>query len=232
MTPYGNRAYRGRLRAAALKPGSPARDTVNILGLEKYLRGVVPREMPSSWSAEAVACAGDRRAHVRRVRAVAPAGERTSRSATPRRARSTAGSPPRPRRRPRHSRRRRGRSWSTPPARRRSASSPRAAAAGRPRAACPTSPPRPTRTTAGTGNPNHNWTRALGDDAIEPAWPSIGELQQIGGRRARRLRRLGRARPALRLVGSQRSVTVSGDTARAVLGLRSTYFTFAVAARR
>ena len=54
VTPYGNRAYRGRLRAAAPKPGSPARDTVNILGLEKYLRGVVPREMPSSWSTEAV----------------------------------------------------------------------------------------------------------------------------------------------------------------------------------
>ena len=36
---------------------------------------------------------------------------------------------------------------------------------------------------------------------------------------------------ALSLVGSQRTVTVSGDTARAVLGLRSTYFTFAVAAR-
>ena len=54
MTPYGLRAYRGRLRAAAPKPGSPARDTVNILSLEKYLRGVVPREMPSSWSTEAV----------------------------------------------------------------------------------------------------------------------------------------------------------------------------------
>ena len=82
-----------------------------------------------------------------------------------------------------------------------------------------------------TGNPNHDWTRSLSDDAIEAAWPSIGELQQLvvaerdgGGDWGGRV-------VALTLVGSQRSVTVSGDTARAVLGLRSTYFTFAVAAR-
>jgi SpoIID/LytB domain protein len=38
----GNHRYRGALRFV----GS---DTVNVLGLEKYLRGVVPAEMPASW---------------------------------------------------------------------------------------------------------------------------------------------------------------------------------------
>lgn len=39
--------YRGVLRSAA-------RDTVNILRLDHYLRGVVPLEVPASWSPEAV----------------------------------------------------------------------------------------------------------------------------------------------------------------------------------
>ncbi|HET7327778.1 MAG TPA: SpoIID/LytB domain-containing protein [Nocardioidaceae bacterium] len=41
------KAYRGRLRATH-------DDTVNVLQLEDYLRGVVPREMPASWSSEAL----------------------------------------------------------------------------------------------------------------------------------------------------------------------------------
>ena len=43
----GNHRYRGALRFI----GS---DTVNVLGLEKYLRGVVPAEMPPSWRPEAL----------------------------------------------------------------------------------------------------------------------------------------------------------------------------------
>lgn len=41
-------AYRGALR-------SVKKDTVNVLSLDKYLRGVVPTEMPVSWEAEALA---------------------------------------------------------------------------------------------------------------------------------------------------------------------------------
>ena len=53
-TPSGSRAYRGRLRAAT-PPGSPAdRDTVNVLAMDQYVKGVVPHEMPASWHPEAV----------------------------------------------------------------------------------------------------------------------------------------------------------------------------------
>lgn len=38
----GNKRYRGALRFVAS-------DTVNVVGLEKYLRGVVPAEMPAGW---------------------------------------------------------------------------------------------------------------------------------------------------------------------------------------
>lgn len=40
-------AYRGALRSAA-------RDTVNVLALDRYLQGVVPLEMPALWEPEAV----------------------------------------------------------------------------------------------------------------------------------------------------------------------------------
>lgn len=45
------RPYRGKLRLA--RPRSD-RDVVNILPVEKYLRGVVPREVPALWHPEAV----------------------------------------------------------------------------------------------------------------------------------------------------------------------------------
>lgn len=46
-------AYRGVLRSASSGVGK-ARDTVNVVTMEHYLRGVVPLEMPASWNAEAV----------------------------------------------------------------------------------------------------------------------------------------------------------------------------------
>ena len=79
------RAYRGALRLAS-------NDTVNVLGLDDYVKGVVPREMPTSWQpaavrAQAVAARTyavfDRNAHPSRA---------TTTPATPRRARSTAAS--------------------------------------------------------------------------------------------------------------------------------------------
>ncbi|WGL51671.1 SpoIID/LytB domain-containing protein [Nocardioides sp. BP30] len=47
-------AYRGTLRAASPHPGGLDRDTVNILPLDRYLQGVVPREMPALWHTAAV----------------------------------------------------------------------------------------------------------------------------------------------------------------------------------
>ena len=54
QTPYGPRTYRGALRAASPTPGSALRDTVNVLSMDNYVRGVVAREMPASWLPEAV----------------------------------------------------------------------------------------------------------------------------------------------------------------------------------
>ncbi len=53
-TPTGSRTYRGILRAASPTPGSSVRDTVNVVSMDDYVRGVIPYEMPASWSTEAV----------------------------------------------------------------------------------------------------------------------------------------------------------------------------------
>lgn len=53
-TPNGPKKYRGALRMAQPRDGSRDRDTVNILGMDKYIQGVIPHEMPPSWHPEAV----------------------------------------------------------------------------------------------------------------------------------------------------------------------------------
>ena len=50
VTPSGTREYRGRLAAWTPSAGGRARDTLNVVRLEDYLKGVVPLEMPALWS--------------------------------------------------------------------------------------------------------------------------------------------------------------------------------------
>lgn len=49
---FGGRAYRGALR---LKRAGSGLQVVNVVGLDQYLWGVVPSEMPQRWPAEALA---------------------------------------------------------------------------------------------------------------------------------------------------------------------------------
>jgi SpoIID/LytB domain protein len=50
-TPTSVLPYRGALRSASTGSG---RDTVNVVGLDAYVQGVIAREMPSYWHAEAL----------------------------------------------------------------------------------------------------------------------------------------------------------------------------------
>ncbi|MCW2793494.1 MAG: SpoIID/LytB domain [Nocardioides sp.] len=54
-TPVGPVAYRGALRSATPAGSTSDRDTVNVVGLDAYLRGVVPSEViASTWHADAI----------------------------------------------------------------------------------------------------------------------------------------------------------------------------------
>jgi SpoIID/LytB domain protein len=46
--------YRGVLRTVPPSSGSSSRDTVNVLTMDNYVRGVVPYEMPASWAQAAL----------------------------------------------------------------------------------------------------------------------------------------------------------------------------------
>ena len=50
----GSVEYRGTLRSASASGTGMDRDTVNIVPLDSYLRGVVPQEVPALWPAAAV----------------------------------------------------------------------------------------------------------------------------------------------------------------------------------
>lgn len=217
------RSYRGRLHAAAPAPGSPARDTVNRVRLEDYLRGVVPLEMPALWSPAAVQAqsvaartyAAYERAHPRArhyqvcdttscqvyggADAEHPASDAAIR-ATRGQARTVDGEP---------------------------AFTQFSASSGG-------------WTSQGSvdylvaqqdpydgydGNSVHSWSVTVTDDRIESTWPQVGDLRTVevlsrdgNGQWGGRVR-------SLRLTGSGGSVTVTGDAFRFGLGLRSTWVT-------
>ncbi|MDF1602958.1 SpoIID/LytB domain-containing protein [Nocardioides sp. YIM 152315] len=53
-TPGGRTAYRGALRSTSVNDSGSKRDTVNVLPIDAYLRGVVPREVFPSWPTHAL----------------------------------------------------------------------------------------------------------------------------------------------------------------------------------
>ena len=220
------RSYRGRLHAAAPAPGSPARDTVNRLRLEDYLRGVVPLEMPALWSpaavqAQAVAArtyAAFERAHPRArhhqvcdttscqvyggADAEHPASDAAIR-ATKGQARTVDGAPA---------------------FTQFSASSGGWTSQGSRDYLVAQEDPYD----GYAGNSVHSWSVTVTDDRIEATWPAVGDLRSVevlsrdgNGEWGGRVR-------SLRLTGSGGSVTLTGDAFRFGLGLRSTWVTLRV----
>lgn len=217
------RSYRGRLHAAAPTPGSPARDTVNRVKLEDYLRGVVPLEIPALWSPAAVQAqsvaartyAAYERAHPRArhyqvcdttscqvyggADAEHPASDAAIR-ATKGQARTVDGEPA---------------------FTQFSASSGGWTSQGSVDYLVAQEDPYD----GYADNAVHSWSVTVTDDRIESTWPAVGDLRSVqvlsrdgNGQWGGRVR-------SLRLTGSAGSVTVTGDAFRFGLGLRSTWVT-------
>lgn len=219
VTPTGTTRYRGVLRSALAGPG---RDTVNVLPLDSYLRGVVPEEVPALWHPEAVrAQAVAARTYAAHERRTTDRGHFDVWDTT---ASQVYG----------------GRSAEHP-------ASNAAVRATRGEVLLHEDAPAFTQfsssnggwTVAGdlpyqvakqdpwdrwSGNPNRNWTTTVPAAAIERAYPAIGDF-----RRLRVLRRDGNGVwngrvLRIRIVGSRDSRAVDGATLRVVLGLKSTWF--------
>ena len=226
VTPSGTKPYRGTLAALAPADAPAARVTVNTVRLEQYLRGVVPLEIPALWSAAAV------RAQAVAARSYAAYGRKhpqasifdlcdtwscqvyggvaAEHSASDAAVRGT---------------RRRILTHDGGPAFTQfSASSGGRTSAG----SVPYLVAKRDPYDDWEGNPHHDWSQRFSDDRFEQAWPALGNLRRIvvvdregGGDWGGRVR-------TVRFVGSRNTVTVSGDTLRSVLGLKSTYLTFRV----
>lgn len=219
------RRYRGALRAAYPAAGSSQRDTVDVLSMDAYVRGVIAEEMPASWRqsalrSQAVAARSygaffrsERRGrdyHICDTTACqAYGGVPAETDATDRAVAKTAGQV---------------RVYGGEPAFTQfSASSGGWTADG----GRPYLPAQPDPYDDWPGNGVHDWSTRIAVSSIESAFPSIGRLHRIrvtardgngdwGGRVLR-----------LRVVGSVGSVRLSGDVFSSTLGLRSTWFRIA-----
>ncbi len=230
VLPGGRTArYRGTLRSAMPTPGSKPRDTVNVLSLEKYLRGVVPAEMPASWHPQAV------QAQAVAARTYA-AFERLSPRARHHQLCDTSscqvyrgvdGEHPLATAAIKATRGQAVLFGGLPAFTQFSASSGGWSSAGsRPYLRAQADP-----YDGWTGNGVHSWQVQLPDTRLEQAWPSVGNLTGVqvlardgqgewGGRVA-----------SVRITGSTGTLTVSGDAFRFALGLRSTYLSVSAAPR-
>jgi stage II sporulation protein D len=226
VTPSGNRPYRGRLWAQAPSAGSSARNTVNVLSLENYLKGVVPREMPALWSRAAVraqAVAARTYAAWERDHRTGPLCDTTScqvyggyaaeHPASNEAVDATAGL---------------ALMYQGAPAFTQFSSSSGGwtSYGGRPYLTAKADP-----YDDWAGNPVHSWSVRVQDTLIENKWPGIGNLTRIRVNRRDGNGEWGGRVGSVTLVGGRGQTTVSGDTLRAVLGLRSTWVTFVVTQR-
>jgi SpoIID/LytB domain protein len=223
VLPGGSAAYRGALRNAPV--AGQGRATVNVVGLQNYLRGVVAREMPSSWSpaalqAQAVAArtyAAYERSHTPRGRAYQTCdstacqvygGVAAETRATDAAVTATNGQI---------------RTFAGQPAFTQFSSSSggwtvRGTAAYQAAKADPYD--------AWPGNRMHDWTATVSAARLQAAWPSIGTPTGVQVLARDGNGEWGGRVLTLRLTGSKRSVTLDATDFRTALGLRSTWFTF------
>ena len=226
VTPSGQRRYRGRLAAHAPTAGSRARNTINTLSLENYLKGVVPLEMPALWSKAAVraqAVAARTYAAYERDHRTGPLCDTTSCQvyggydqehpasndavdATAHLALMHKGAPA-------------FTQFS-------SSSGGWTSAGSMPYLTAKADP-----YDDWSGNPVHSWSERVSDALIEAKWPGIGNLTRITVTRRDGHGEWGGRVGSVTLVGARGRVVVSGDTLRAILGLRSTWVTFVVRQR-
>jgi SpoIID/LytB domain protein len=227
VTPSGTRAYRGRLRASAPAEGSRLRDTVNLLSLENYLRGVVPLEMPATWSPAAVrsqAVAARTYSAFERAR---PAhhydicdttscqvygGADAEHPASTAAIRETRGEALRY-----------GGDWAFTQF---SSSTGGWTARG----SFPYLQAKQDPYDGWAGNPNHDWRVVFADEAIERRFPAIGNLRRIVVHSRDGNGEWGGRVQSISFVGGKATRRISGDDARWQLGLKSTWFTFRVGA--
>lgn len=208
-------AYRGVLR-------SVGHDTVNILPLDAYLQGVVPREVPALWDPDAVRsqavaartyAAYERREPLARHYQICDTdqcqvygGFSAEHPAATAAIKATA--------------RQIVTKGGRPAFAQFSASNGGWTSAG----AFGYLPAKQDPFDRWTGNPYADWSTTLTAAAVEAAFPAIGDLTSVQVTRRDGNGEWGGRVEAITLTGDRTSTSISGDTFRSVFGLRSTWF--------
>ncbi len=215
--------YRGALRLTG------EGYTVDVLPMDDYVKGVVPREMPASWMAEALRAqsvaartyaAYDRAAHTTRsydtcdttsCQVFGGAGSEDSRSNAA--VVATAGQVV---------------TYGGKPAFTQfgSSSGGWTSAGSMPYLTAKADP-----YDGFSGNPVHTWTKSVTKAAVHKAWPSLGTLTRVVvTQRDGHGEWYGRVESMV-LDGTKKNITISGDTFRSKFGLRSSWFRFGAGGR-
>ncbi|MET0929089.1 MAG: SpoIID/LytB domain-containing protein, partial [Aeromicrobium sp.] len=223
LLPGGSVAkYRGAIRSALPAKGSTARDTVNVLPIEHYVRGVIAAEMPAGWAPEALKAQAVA-ARTYGVRSLAPSryydicsttacqvygGASRETTTTDAAARATNGQYV---------------AYQGVPALTQfsSSSGGRTSAGSQPYLVAAADP-----YDGWAGNANHDWSTTVAAGTIQKAYPAIGTLRQLTITKRTGGGSWGGRVSSIDLVGSQRTVTISGNDARWAFGLKSNWFGF------
>jgi SpoIID/LytB domain protein len=214
--------YRGALRSAVPSAGSTARNTVNVLPIESYVRGVIAAEMPASWMPEALKAQAVA-ARTYGVRSITSSryydicsttacqvygGASRETTTTTAAVKATASKIVT--------------YGGTPAFTQFSSSSGGYTAAGSQPYLKVVSDPWDNW----SGNANHTWTTTVTAARIEKAYPAIGTLKQLKIATRTGSGDWGGRVSTISLIGSSKTVTISGDSARWAFGLKSNWFRF------
>lgn len=224
VKPSGTTTYRGWLRAARPSSGSTSRDTVNVVRMDDYVKGVVPSEVYTSWHAQALQAQSvaartyasfERGYYEDRYYQICDTSSCQVYGGVDKEVASTNAAV--------EATAREILTYEGEPAFTQfSSSSGGWTAAG----SKPYLPAQADPYDDHAGNVVHDWSVRLTADQIQNRYPALGRLQRIrvtardgnGEWRGRIV--------TMVLVGSRNNVTLSGDSFRSAFNLRSTYLTF------
>ncbi len=214
--------YRGAIRSAVPTKGSTTRKTVNVLPIEHYVRGVIAAEMPAGWHPEALKAQAVA-ARTYGVRSLAPSryydicnttscqvygGASRETTSTDAAVRATKGQ---------------YLAYKGAPALTQfsSSSGGRTSVGSQPYLKAAADP-----YDKWSGNPNHAWTTTVTASRIQSAYPAIGTLKKLTVSKRTGGGAMGGRVSTVKLVGSARTVTITGNDARWAFGLKSNWFGF------
>ena len=217
------RRYHGVLRSESPHRGAATRDTVNVVSLDQYVRGVLPAEMPTSWSRAAL------KAQAVAARTYATFGRNADHDRYWHVCDTTAcqvydgvgvetGRGNRAVRRTAHE----IRAFHGRPAFTQFSSSSGGWTAD---GGYPYLPARRDRFDGWGGNANHDWTVRVEAASLQRRYPQLGRLRFVAVKRRDGHGQWGGRALQLRLAGSRGEVALTGEELRSVLGLRSSWLT-------